>query len=134
MTTRPMKETYRYDIAFLRCLAILMVLFYHLQVPFFGSGFLGVDLFFVLSGYLMTQILSGDLKQQRFNLWGFYKRRMNRIFPVFFLVLITFFSLLFGLFWESSYMTIADMQSVARCSFRISIIICRWVISNLQRN
>lgn len=91
MTTRPMKETYRYDIAFLRCLAILMVLFYHLQVPFFGSGFLGVDLFFVLSGYLMTQILSGDLKQQRFNLWGFYKRRMNRIFPVFFLVLITFF-------------------------------------------
>lgn len=96
MFEKPMRETYRYDIAFLRCLAIVFVVFYHLQIPFFASGFLGVDVFFVLSGYLMTQIIVRDLRRKRFHVWSFYKRRMNRIFPVFFFVLLFFLLLIWA--------------------------------------
>ena len=86
-----MKEIYRYDLAFLRCVAIVLVIGYHLKLPFFEAGFVGVDLFFVLSGYLMTQILWTSTQQKRFDFGKFYQRRMNRIFPVLFAVLLVFF-------------------------------------------
>lgn len=69
-----MKEIYRYDLAFLRCVAIVLVIGYHLKLPFFEAGFVGVDLFFVLSGYLMTQILWTSTQQKRFDFGKFYQK------------------------------------------------------------
>lgn len=48
---------FRYDIGFLRAFAVLIVVFFHYKVPFFEGGFVGVDIFFVISGYLMTNII-----------------------------------------------------------------------------
>jgi peptidoglycan/LPS O-acetylase OafA/YrhL len=78
---------YRPDIQILRAVAVLLVLLFHLQVPGFGSGFLGVDVFFVISGYLM-QALYG----QGITAGDFYKRRARRLLPAYFgLVLATLF-------------------------------------------
>lgn len=73
---------YRPDIDGLRAIAVLSILFFH----FFeiGGGFAGVDIFFVLSGYLITRIIAGDMTAGSFTLSGFYMRRIKRIFPAFF--------------------------------------------------
>ena len=72
---------YRRDIDGLRAFAILPVIFYHLDVPFFTGGYVGVDIFFVISGFLITSILLRDLEQGKFSLWNFYERRCRRILP-----------------------------------------------------
>ncbi len=71
----------RADIAGLRAVAVVAVLLFHLDVPGFKGGFIGVDIFFVISGYLMTKIVSAELRQERFRLAAFYKRRFLRIYP-----------------------------------------------------
>jgi peptidoglycan/LPS O-acetylase OafA/YrhL len=75
----------------LRGLAILLVLFYHIDVPYFQGGFVGVDVFFVISGYLITRIVVGETQENRFSLAQFYARRIKRIFPAFFTVLLATF-------------------------------------------
>lgn len=66
----------------LRSLALLGVLLYHFNIPMFGGGFLGVDIFFTLSGYLITRnILYAVLHQHNFSLLSFYRRRFFRLFP-----------------------------------------------------
>jgi peptidoglycan/LPS O-acetylase OafA/YrhL len=72
---------YRNDIEGLRGIAVLLVIFFHFGLPWCGGGFLGVDVFFVLSGYLITQILLRDLEGDSFSLVGFYRRRVVRILP-----------------------------------------------------
>ncbi|HEV2865900.1 MAG TPA: acyltransferase, partial [Allosphingosinicella sp.] len=72
---------YRPDVDGLRALAVAPILLGHAGVPGFGGGFLGVDLFFVISGYLITSILARDLGEGRFSLIGFYRRRAVRILP-----------------------------------------------------
>jgi peptidoglycan/LPS O-acetylase OafA/YrhL len=72
---------FRYDIGFLRAFAVLIVVFFHYKVPFFEGGFVGVDIFFVISGYLMTNIILRKFQSNTFNLWDFYKRRFTRIVP-----------------------------------------------------
>lgn len=84
---------FRYDIALLRVIAILSVVFYHFKFPFFHAGFVGVDIFFVLSGYLMTKIIYSEILQNKFNLINFYKKRLIRIFPPL-LTMITIFGIL----------------------------------------
>ncbi|TYP94646.1 peptidoglycan/LPS O-acetylase OafA/YrhL [Sphingobacterium allocomposti] len=86
---------FRYDIAFLRSVAVLAVILYHLQVPGFSIGFIGVDIFFVLSGYLMTKIILGGLDNGTFQLLDFYRRRTFRIYPALLLVVATFFIILY---------------------------------------
>ncbi|RYG14104.1 MAG: acyltransferase [Burkholderiales bacterium] len=75
---------YRADIDGLRALAVLPVLFYHAGVRGFSGGFVGVDVFFVISGYLITGILLRDVAAGRHSIAGFYKRRILRIFPALF--------------------------------------------------
>jgi peptidoglycan/LPS O-acetylase OafA/YrhL len=78
---------YRPDIDGLRCLAILPVLFYHYDIAPFQGGYVGVDIFFVISGYLITSVIVSDLAQGRFSLAAFYEHRIRRILPAFFAVL-----------------------------------------------
>lgn len=75
---------YRPDIDGLRAIAVLVVLFFHVSIPGFSGGFVGVDIFFVISGFLITSILLEDLKSGRFSVANFYERRIRRIFPALF--------------------------------------------------
>ncbi|ARB45409.1 acyltransferase family protein [Alloalcanivorax xenomutans] len=73
----------------LRALAVLPVVFFHLGLPWFSGGYVGVDVFFVISGFLITSILYADIKGQRYSLLEFYKRRMLRILPALIFVLLS---------------------------------------------
>jgi peptidoglycan/LPS O-acetylase OafA/YrhL len=75
------KQVYRPEIDGLRAIAVLAVLLYHGQVVGFGGGNTGVDIFFVISGYLITALITADLSRERFSLIDFYKRRVRRIMP-----------------------------------------------------
>jgi peptidoglycan/LPS O-acetylase OafA/YrhL len=78
---------YRPDIDGLRAIAVLAVLFFHAEVPGFTGGFVGVDVFFVISGYLITSIIVKDIKSDSFSIARFYERRIRRIFPALFSLL-----------------------------------------------
>ena len=77
---------YRAEIDGMRALAVLSVIFYHANIPFFNGGFVGVDVFFVISGYLITTIILNDLNDSNFSLASFYSRRIKRILPALFFV------------------------------------------------
>lgn len=72
---------YRPDIDGLRAIAVLSVVLFHAEIPGFSGGFVGVDVFFVISGYLITLLLCKDLEAGEFSLSRFYERRIRRIFP-----------------------------------------------------
>ena len=76
-----MAISYRRDIDGLRALAVLSVIFYHADFPGFGGGYLGVDIFFVISGYLISSIIMSGLRQNNFSFFHFYERRIRRILP-----------------------------------------------------
>ena len=79
---------YRPEIDGLRALAVLPVLFFHAGFDFFSGGYIGVDVFFVISGFLITTILHQQIKEQRFSLYQFYARRARRLLPALALVLV----------------------------------------------
>ncbi|MDE1993217.1 MAG: acyltransferase [Rhizobiaceae bacterium] len=79
---------YRADIDGLRAIAILPVVFYHAGISGFGGGFVGVDVFFVISGFLMASLIGGELERNEFSLVRFYERRIRRIFPALFATMI----------------------------------------------
>lgn len=81
---RPRSITYRSDVDGLRAVAVMIVVFFHAGVPGFGGGFVGVDVFFVISGFLITSIIASELDAQQFSIARFYKRRILRIFPALF--------------------------------------------------
>jgi peptidoglycan/LPS O-acetylase OafA/YrhL len=66
--------------------AVLPVLLFHAEVQGFAGGFFGVDVFFVISGYLITRLILQDLEKGRFSLWQFWERRIRRIMPILLLV------------------------------------------------
>ncbi|SDR31211.1 acyltransferase family protein [Pseudovibrio sp. Tun.PSC04-5.I4] len=84
---------YRREIDGLRSLAIIPVVLFHAGVPVFSGGYVGVDIFFVISGFLITRIILRDLEVNRFSFWDFSQRRVRRIFPALFVVLVISFSL-----------------------------------------
>lgn len=79
---------YRPEIDGLRALAVVPVILFHAGFEVFSSGFVGVDVFFVISGYLITTIISAELEQGKFSIISFYERRARRILPVLFLVML----------------------------------------------
>ena len=81
--------TYRPDIDGLRAVAVIPVVLYHFRIPGFGGGFVGVDVFFVISGFLITSLLFGELRAGEFSILRFYERRARRIFPALFTVVTT---------------------------------------------
>src|SRR5215510_15110856 len=88
--------TYRADLDGLRGIAILAVLGFHAFPAFAPGGFVGVDVFFVLSGYLITGIILEQLRRSTFTLTDFYVRRARRLFPALAVVLTA--CLVFGWF------------------------------------
>ena len=89
-------STYRSDIDGLRAIAILSVVGYHIGIPGTGGGYVGVDIFFVISGYLITSIISREIDNGNFSLIRFYERRVRRILPALAVVLIA--TLIWGWF------------------------------------
>jgi len=87
---------YRPDIDGLRAIAVLPVVFYHAGVADFTGGYVGVDIFFVISGFLITTIIHRELAEGRFSVLRFYERRARRILPALFAVIVA--SLIAGWF------------------------------------
>lgn len=80
---------YRAEIDGLRALAVIPVILFHAGFELFSGGFVGVDIFFVISGYLITTVLIEDIENQRFSLLNFYERRARRILPALLLVMLS---------------------------------------------
>jgi len=81
---------YRADIDGLRAVAVLSVLAFHIELTQFSGGFVGVDVFFVISGYLISSIVFSEIADSRFSVIRFYERRIRRIFPALFAMLAVF--------------------------------------------
>ncbi len=80
-------QNYRPEIDGLRTIAVLPVILFHAGISIFSGGYVGVDVFFVISGYLITSILLRELAEGRFSLVNFYERRARRILPALFVVM-----------------------------------------------
>ncbi|TGP30563.1 acyltransferase, partial [bacterium M00.F.Ca.ET.228.01.1.1] len=78
---------HRAEIDGLRALAVLAVLCFHLRIFGFSGGLVGVDVFFVISGFLITKIVVADIDGGRFSLAQFYRRRARRLLPALFATL-----------------------------------------------
>ncbi len=79
---------YRPEIDGLRALAVIPVILFHAGFTLFSGGYVGVDIFFVISGYLITTIIVDDLENNRFSIVSFYERRARRILPALFFVML----------------------------------------------
>jgi len=80
---------YRPEIDGLRAIAVISVILFHAGIPFFSGGYVGVDVFFVISGYLITTIVLTQNKNGVFSYKRFYERRVRRIFPALFVVVFS---------------------------------------------
>jgi peptidoglycan/LPS O-acetylase OafA/YrhL len=99
---------YRREIDGLRALAILPVILFHAGFELFSGGFVGVDVFLVISGYLITTIILAELEQEKFSIVNFYDRRARRILPALFLVMLVCIPFAWVL------LTPADLNSFAK--------------------
>jgi len=106
---------YRKEIDGLRAIAVVAVILFHAGLKRFGGGFVGVDVFFVISGYLITSIILAELARGSFTLAGFYDRRVRRILPPLFLVMLV--SIPFAWFW----LLPEDLRSFSKSLVSVSV-------------
>ena len=111
-------KNYRPDIDGLRAIAVLAVVGFHAGIPWLRGGFVGVDVFFVISGYLICSIIYREISQDEFSIARFYGRRFKRIIPALSVVLV--FCLVFGALVLSPYEVRKLGDSVAATSLSIS--------------
>lgn len=98
-TFRIADTSFRPDVEGLRGIAILLVVLFHCAVPGFGGGFIGVDIFFALSGYLITNLIVNEIERNgRLNFRQFYARRVRRLLPASGLVVVATLLLGFALY------------------------------------
>jgi len=114
----PSKRAYRADIDGIRALAVLSVLIFHINPSLLPGGFLGVDVFFVISGYLITNIILQENHLGTFSFLHFYIRRIKRIFPALFTVLI--FSTIVAVLLLTPEMYVNFMKSARYASAQLS--------------
>ncbi len=105
---------YRAEIDGLRALAVLPVIFFHAGFEFFGGGFVGVDVFFVISGYLITGIILSEINNGQFSIINFYERRARRILPALFFVMAS--CLPFAWYW----LTPSDLKDFGQSLIAVS--------------
>lgn len=108
---------YRPDIDGLRALAIAAVVVFHVNPEYLGGGFVGVDVFFVISGFLITSIINRELNAGKFSLADFYKRRIRRIAPALLAVLLTTIVVGFFVMLPDDYVAMAKSMVYATASF-----------------
>ena len=106
---------YRPEIDGLRAIAVIAVILFHANFNAFRGGFIGVDIFFVISGYLITTILLNDLEAGNFSIAHFYERRARRILPALFLVM--FACLPLAWFWLSP----SDMRNFSQSLVAVTV-------------
>jgi peptidoglycan/LPS O-acetylase OafA/YrhL len=88
MRIKMAKNNYHYEIDGLRAVSVLVIILFHLDVAGFHGGFIGVDIFFVISGYLITNIIASSLSAGHFSFKDFYIRRATRILPALFATIL----------------------------------------------
>lgn len=98
---------YRPDIDGLRAVAVLSVVGYHAFPGWIPGGFIGVDIFFVISGFLISSILLAQLQAGHFSLVDFYARRVRRIFPALLIILAAVLGVGFFVLWPGEYLHLA---------------------------
>jgi peptidoglycan/LPS O-acetylase OafA/YrhL len=112
-----MAITYRSDIDGLRAISVLPVLFFHFGIQAISGGFTGVDVFFVISGYVITSTLYRQMLDGTFSILNFYERRIRRIFPAMLVVVtVTMVAGFFNL-WPSEYVRLAQSAGAAVVGF-----------------
>jgi len=111
---------YRADIDGLRSLAVVPVVVFHAEKSIMPGGYIGVDIFFVISGYLISLILMTDLSEQRFSLLTFYERRARRILPSLLLVLTATLAVAYFIIGPEQYVRLAR-SALATITFSSNI-------------
>lgn len=102
-------------------MAVIPVILFHAGFDLFGGGFAGVDVFFVISGYLITAILVEDMENNRFSIVNFYERRARRILPALYVVMPV--CIPFARMWMLPAQMKDFSQSLAAVSFFVSNIL-----------
>jgi peptidoglycan/LPS O-acetylase OafA/YrhL len=111
-------RSYRPDIDGIRAIAILSVVLYHAGVPCISGGFTGVDIFFVISGYLIGGHIFSEIRSGTFSFMRFYQRRAKRILPAFYVVLA--FTILAAMFLLSPFEAFAFGRSAVAATLSLS--------------
>jgi peptidoglycan/LPS O-acetylase OafA/YrhL len=116
------RTSYRPDIDGLRAFAVLPVVLFHFKIfpDYVGGGFVGVDIFFVISGYLITKIIFSGIQDRSYSVVGFYDRRIRRIFPA--LILLYFVCIALAFFLEFP----SEAENVSK-----SVIASAFFVSNI---
>ncbi|WP_347311229.1 acyltransferase family protein [Defluviimonas sp. SAOS-178_SWC] len=120
----PRQMNYRPEIDGLRAVAVLSVILAHAGLPGFEGGYVGVDVFFVISGFLITSILVSDLETGRFSLIGFYERRARRILPALLFLLLCLALAGFFLFPPWQYLALSK-STIATVAFVSNLYLMR---------
>jgi peptidoglycan/LPS O-acetylase OafA/YrhL len=115
---------FRKDINGLRAFAVIGVVLFHFNAQWLTSGFSGVDIFFVISGYLMTAIIFTKMDNNQFSLWAFYQSRAKRIVPPLALLCLTL--IIFGWFYLYS----ADFKALAKHALTSITFLSNFVYAN----
>lgn len=118
--------TFRTDIQGLRAAAVVPVVLYHVDPRLAPGGFVGVDVFFVISGFLITQILLREIEQGTFSIRAFYERRVRRLFPALYAMLAA--TLFAGVFILSP----ADLHELGRTTLGATLFAANLVFLNLS--
>ena len=109
---------YRSEIDGLRAIAVIPVILFHAGFDLFSGGFVGVDIFFVISGYLITSIIINDLENNTFSILNFYERRARRILPALYFMIII--STIVGWFILTPYFYRDLFQTITATSLFVS--------------
>jgi len=118
-----MTPKYRPDIDGLRAIAVLSVLLFHAGIQYFSGGYIGVDIFFVISGYLITSIIVREIESDHFSIVRFYERRFRRILPA--LTAVVAISLFVGVtFLNPTTLVSLGKSVVATSLFSSNILFC----------
>lgn len=103
MQKSALKSSFRYDINALRAIAIIGVVLYHFKLNAFAGGFAGVDVFFVISGYLMSRVVINQINKGTFSFATYIERRLHRIVPALLVLVVTVAVLCFFLYLPNDY-------------------------------